>query len=84
MGTGPSRTSRGRTPKFWGYLPPTCGAVLAGEGYTADEEARVGWMWGAVVAWALLAAPAAILLGRIIHRADREELEAPAPQPELP
>jgi len=41
-------------------------------------------MWGAVVAWALLAAPAAILLGRIIHRADREELEAPAPQPELP
>ncbi len=38
----------------------------------------MGWVWALVVAWALLAASAGILLSRIIHRADREELEAPA------
>ena len=36
------------------------------------------WVWALVVAWALLAASVGILLGRIIHRADREELEPPA------
>jgi hypothetical protein len=42
----------------------------------------VGWVWAVVVVWVLLAAPAAVLLGRTIHRADREELEAPAPDPD--
>jgi hypothetical protein len=41
-----------------------------------DEEACVGWVWTAVVAWVLLAAPAAVLLGRTIHRADQEERKA--------
>ena len=48
----------------------------------ADGEARVGWVWAVVVVWVLLAVPAAVLLGRAIHRADREELEAPAPDPD--
>jgi hypothetical protein len=34
----------------------------------------VGWVWTAVAAWVLLAALAAVLLGRTIHRADEEEL----------
>jgi hypothetical protein len=42
----------------------------------------VGWVWAVVVVWVLLAVPAALLLGRTIHRADREELELPAPDPD--
>jgi hypothetical protein len=49
-----------------------------------DEEARVGWVWTAVVAWVLLAGVAAVLLGRTIHRADQEELEAPPAGPRRP
>jgi hypothetical protein len=45
----------------------------------ADEEARVGWVWTAVVAWCLLAGLAAVLMGRTIHRADQEELEVRPP-----
>lgn len=41
----------------------------------------MGWVWTAVAAWALLAVPAAVLLGRVIRRADREELAAPADVP---
>ena len=41
----------------------------------------MGWVWTAVAAWVLLAVPAAVLLGRVIRRADREELEAPADVP---
>ncbi len=37
----------------------------------------MGWVWAAVVAWVLIAALAAVLLGRTIHRADREELAGP-------
>ena len=33
----------------------------------------MGWVWTAVVVWVLLAVPAAVLLGRIIHRADERE-----------
>ncbi len=39
----------------------------------------MGWVWTAVVAWVLLAGPAAVLLGRTIHRADQEELEVHPP-----
>ena len=42
----------------------------------------MGWVWTAVVIWVLLALPAAVLLGRTIHRADREELELPAADPD--
>ena len=41
----------------------------------------MGWVWTAVAAWVLLAVPAAVLLGRVIRRADREELEVPADVP---
>jgi hypothetical protein len=44
---------------------------------TQGREARVGWLVTAVVLWVLLALPAAVLLGRAIHRADREELGEP-------
>ena len=44
----------------------------------------MGWVWTAVVVWVLLALPAAVLLGRTIHRADEQELEAPTPVPHLP
>jgi hypothetical protein len=37
------------------------------------EEAQVGWVWTAVVVWVLLAAPAAVLLGRSIRSADDRE-----------
>ncbi len=50
-------------------------------GSHAGEEASEGWMWTAVAVWALLAVPVAVLLGRVIHRADREELEEPAGVP---
>jgi hypothetical protein len=36
----------------------------------------VEWVWTAVAVWVLLAVPVAVLLGRVIRRADREELEA--------
>jgi hypothetical protein len=38
----------------------------------------VGWVWTAVSVWVLLAVPVAVLLGRVIRRADREELEVSA------
>jgi hypothetical protein len=38
----------------------------------------VGWVWTAVSVWVLLGVPVAILLGRVIRRADREELEVSA------
>jgi hypothetical protein len=41
-----------------------------------DEEARVSWVWTAAAVWVLLAVPAAVLLGRTIHRADERELRA--------
>ena len=41
----------------------------------------MAWVWAAVVVWVLLAVPAAILLGRTIHRADRRELELPSEPP---
>jgi hypothetical protein len=52
----------------------------------------VGWVWVAVAVWVLLAVPVAVVLGRVIRRADREELEAPgdialprpAPSPSKP
>jgi hypothetical protein len=52
----------------------------------------VGWVWTAVAVWVLLALPAAVLLGRTIHRADQQELGArgadagppPAGTPALP
>jgi hypothetical protein len=44
-----------------------------------EEEARVGWVCPAAVAWVLLAGLAAVLLGRTIHRADQEELEVRPP-----
>jgi hypothetical protein len=44
----------------------------------------VGWVWTAVVVWVLLSLLAAVLLGRTIHRADEQELEAPTPVPHLP
>ncbi len=37
----------------------------------------MGWLVTAVVLWVLLAVLAAVLLGRAIHRADREELGEP-------
>ncbi len=37
----------------------------------------MGWLWTVVVAWVLLAVLAAVLLGRAIQRADREELGEP-------
>jgi hypothetical protein len=37
---------------------------------------RVAWVWTAVL-WVLLAVPAAVLLGRIIHRAEQEEIGTP-------
>ena len=39
------------------------------------------WVWTAVAVWVLLAVPVAVLLGRVIRRADREELESPADVP---
>jgi hypothetical protein len=54
------------------------------QGLHTDEEARVGWVWTAVVAWVLLAAPAAVVLGRTIHRADREERKARPRRPRRP
>ena len=57
-------------------------------GSHASEEASVGWVWTAVAVWVLLAVPVAVLLGRVIRRADREELEAragvPLPRPAPP
>ena len=52
----------------------------------------MGWVWTAVSVWVLLAVPVAVLLGRVIRRADREELEVsadvldgvPLPQPASP
>ena len=41
----------------------------------------MGWVWTAVAVWVLLAVPVAVLLGRVIRRADREELEGPADVP---
>ena len=41
----------------------------------------MGWVWTAVAVWVLLTVPVAVLLGRVIRRADREELEAPASVP---
>ena len=38
----------------------------------------MGWVWAFVVVWVLLAVPVAVLLGRVIRRADREELEVSA------
>ncbi|WP_448611175.1 hypothetical protein [Geodermatophilus sp. URMC 60] len=42
------------------------------------------WVWTAVVVWVLLAVPAAVLLGRTIHRADREELGVRSTGPRRP
>ncbi len=39
----------------------------------------MSWVWTAVVAWFLLAGLAAVLLGRTIHRADQEDLQARLP-----
>ncbi len=50
-------------------------------GSHAGEEASVEWVWTAVAVWVLLAVPVAVLLGRVIRRADREELEVPAGVP---
>jgi hypothetical protein len=36
-------------------------------------------VWTAVLVWVLLAVPAAVLLGRIIHRAERREIGTPGP-----
>ena len=47
-------------------------------GSYAGEEASVGWVWVAAAVWVLLAVPVAVLLGRVIRRADREELEVSA------
>ncbi len=48
----------------------------------------MGWVWTAVSVWVLLGVPVAILLGRVIRRADREELgspgDAPLPRPAPP
>jgi hypothetical protein len=41
----------------------------------------VEWVCTAVAVWVLLAVPVAVLLGRVIRRADREELEGPADVP---
>ncbi len=41
----------------------------------------MSWVWTAVVLWVLLALPTAVVLGRLIRRADREEVEAPEPIP---
>ena len=41
----------------------------------------MGWVWIAVAVWVLLSAPVAVVLGRVIRRADREELESPADVP---
>jgi hypothetical protein len=49
-----------------------------------DEEARVGWVWTAVLAWILLAGLSAVLLGRTIHRADQEERKARPRRPRRP
>ncbi len=38
----------------------------------------MAWVWAAVAVWVLLAVPTAVLLGRIVRRADREELEVSA------
>ena len=57
--------------------PPTCASL--GSRWRTDEEARVGWVWTAVVVWVLLAVPAAVALGRVINRAERREIGTPAP-----
>jgi hypothetical protein len=48
----------------------------------------VEWVWTAVAVWVLLAVPVAVVLGRVIRRADREKRESPAdvplPRPEPP
>ncbi len=41
----------------------------------------MGWVWTAVAVWVLIAVPVAVLLGRAIHRADRQELEQPIGPP---
>ena len=41
----------------------------------------MGWVWTALVVWVLLAVLGAVVLGRVVRRADREELEAPAGVP---
>ena len=41
----------------------------------------MGWVWTAVVVWILLAGSAAVLLGLVIDRADRHELEPPSQPP---
>ncbi len=41
----------------------------------------MGWVWTAVAVWVLLAVPVAVLLGRVIRRADREERAVPAGVP---
>ncbi|SNT01451.1 hypothetical protein SAMN06893096_11318 [Geodermatophilus pulveris] len=45
----------------------------------------MGWVWTAVGVWVLLAVPIAVLLGRVIRRADHQEHEAstdgPVPRP---
>ncbi len=65
-GTAPARTI-GVPGGRWGAI------YFLTSGLHTDEEARVGWVWTAVVAWVLLAVPAAVLLGRAIRRAEREE-----------
>jgi hypothetical protein len=83
VGTGPSRTPQWPAfPALWGSRPHRRLRCTRDPWSHADEEARVGWVWAVVVVWVLLAAPAAVLLGRTIHRADREELEAPTPDPD--
>lgn len=46
------------------------------------------WVWTAVAVWVLLAVPVAVVLGRVVRRADREELEVsadvPLPRPASP
>jgi hypothetical protein len=39
----------------------------------------VSWLWTAVVVWVLLAASAAVLLGRCIDRAKRREIGTAGP-----
>ncbi len=41
----------------------------------------MGWVWTAVAVWVLIAVPVAVLLGRVIHRADRQESEQPIGPP---
>lgn len=40
----------------------------------------MGWVWTAVAVWVLLTVPVpvAVVLGRVVRRADREELEVSA------